>query len=175
MSKKLSFIYLVILGFLVLLIYIPPANAEEEMILDFPLKKSQWEYFEEGEARAKVTFPDSKINIEIITSPKGAFHEIQLFKLKLNIEEGQKYALKINATSNREAEISCKFHKPSPNWVSYQSPEYVYFELKKGENSKSEIFVADRTTDRARFTCYFGQNTGETTITISSLKLYKIK
>ncbi len=163
-----------ILAVLFLASWASAAYAAEEVVYDFPLKKSQWEYWEEGGARAKLKSVDSKFVLNILASPAGAFHHIQLYKLALKIEEGQKYMLRLDATSDKEAEISCKFHKASPNWVSYQNPEYVVFDLSPRSNSKTEEFVAERSTDQARLTCYFGQNRGETNITINSLRLLRV-
>lgn len=172
MRTKVFYLALTLIFFTVCL---PVAYSAEELIYDFPLKKSRWEYWEEGGARAKFRSGDSKLFLNIITSPSGAFHHIQIYYLDLKIEEGQKYVMKLKAKSNNEAEISCKFHKPSPNWISYQKPEYVVFELSPGGNTKDEEFIANRSTDQARLTCYFGQNKGETDIEINSLKLYKTK
>lgn len=171
MNKKSKIIVLVVL---LLAISFAMAIAAEDVVYDFPLRKSYWEHWDEGGARAVLKSADSKIELNVDRSPLGAHYHIQLYRLGLKIEEGQKYVLKLNATSKGEAEVSCMFHKPSPPWSSYQYPEDVAFYLSAGDNTKEEEFTATKTTDMARLTCYFGQNRAGTRIIISSLKLCKV-
>jgi len=146
--------------------------AQEKLIYNFPLKKGYWEEYVEGSARLKVKSNDSGLVVNIIRSPTGAFNHIQLFAFKLKLQTGVTYLLKITASSNSESEIICKFHKPSPNWDSYQTPDNTIIDLEQGKKTYTEEITATTTTDASRFTLYFGQNKGGTEIIINSIKLY---
>lgn len=148
-------------------------DTPKKLIYDFNFNKRYWEYWTEGGARAGFQFYKSKVSASIIEST-GAPHHIQLFQYRLNLVEDRRYALRLLVSSNKNGELISKFHKPSPNWASYQSPDESYYQLNPGINAIEATFLASKSTEISRLTLYLGQLDRGTEIIIHKCQLYEI-
>lgn len=101
----------------------------------------------------------------------GEFYDGQIY-CPIPLKMGE-YKMEMEAETNIPAEIMTKFHKASPDWDSYQSPEYSVLKFSSGENKKESVFFRKK-SGRLRFTIYCGHNESRTELVIKRLKFTQL-
>lgn len=137
---------------------------EDPMVTKYP-----WETYNSS----GITVWEDNATIEVTVKEGNEFYDGQIYKTGFKLKPGGTYKVIMEIETNNPTEISMKFHKASPDWNSFQTPEFSSLTFPPGTSTQETMFTS-KTGKSARLSIYYGANMDNTKFKIKKIQVIQI-